>query len=151
MRRTSRCKVRAYSDRHREGKARENLHKPFGNSPKVKSRIGHDGPETGRCNKHPGYRRRSRPPHPKERKTGDHQYPRGKRPLPQKTANASPQARETAVNRTSRQNHAEAPPMKERSKVGGRKTWSRTSKNRGRPVELPGRQEEATGEGNCHL
>ena len=65
--------------------------------------------------------RRCRPPHPKEGKTGDHQYPRGSPPLPQKTANASPKARETAVNRRSGQDHAEVPPMKERPEVGGRK------------------------------
>ena len=42
--------------------------------------------------------RRSRPPPPKERKTGNHQYPRGNPPPPRRTANASPQASETAVN-----------------------------------------------------
>ena len=42
--------------------------------------------------------RRSRPPRPKERKTGNHQYPRGNSPPSRKTANASPQASETAVN-----------------------------------------------------
>ena len=42
--------------------------------------------------------RRSRPPRPKERKTGNHQYPRGNPPPSRKTANVSPQASETAVN-----------------------------------------------------
>ena len=94
--------------------------------------------------------RRSRPPPPKERKTGNHQYPRGNPPPPRRTANASPQASETAVNQSGRKNHAEAPPMKERPEAGGRNTWSRTS-NRGRPVEPPDRREEATGEGDRHL
>ena len=94
--------------------------------------------------------RRSRPPPPKERKTGNPQYPRGNPPPPRRTANASPQASETAVNQSGRKNHAEAPPMKERPEAGGRNTWSRTS-NRGRPVEPPDRREEATGEGDRHL
>ena len=67
-----------------------------------------------------------------------------------KSATASPQASETAVNQSGRKNHTEAPPMKERPEVGGRNTWSRTS-NRGRPLEPPDRREEATGEGDCHL
>ena len=94
--------------------------------------------------------RRSRPPPPKERKTGNRQYPRGNPPPPRRTANASPQASETAVNQSGRKNHAEAPPMKERPEAGGRNTWSRTS-NRGRPVEPPDRREEATSEGDRHL
>ena len=94
--------------------------------------------------------RRSRPPPPKERKTGNHQYPRGNPPPPRRTANASPQASETAVNQSGRKNHAEAPPMKERPEAGGRNTWSRTS-YRGRPVEPPDRREEATSEGDRHL
>ena len=65
--------------------------------------------------------RRHRPPHPKEGKTGDHQYPRGNPPPPQKTAITSPKARERAVNRRSEPEHAEVPPMKERPAVGGRK------------------------------
>ena len=60
-------------------------------------------------------------PLPKERKTGDHQYPRGNPPLPEMTANASPKARETAVNHRSGQDLAEVPPMKERPEVGGGK------------------------------
>ena len=65
--------------------------------------------------------RRRRPPHPKEGKTGDHQYPRVN-PLPQqKTAVASSKAREIAVTRRSGPEHAEVPPMKERPAVGGRK------------------------------
>ena len=65
--------------------------------------------------------RRRCPPHPKEGKTGDHQYPRVN-PLPQrKTAVASPNVREIAVTRRSGPEHAEVPPMKERPAVGGRK------------------------------
>ena len=94
--------------------------------------------------------RRSRPPPLKERKTGNHQYPRGNPSPPRRTANASPQASETAVNQSGRKNHAEAPPMKERPEAGGRNTWSRTS-YRGRPVEPPDRREEATSEGDRHL
>ena len=94
--------------------------------------------------------RRSQPPPPKERKTGNHQYQRGNPPPPRRTANASPQASETAVNQSGRKNHAEAPPMKERPEAGGRNTWSRTS-YRGRPVGPPDRREEATSEGDRHL
>ena len=65
--------------------------------------------------------RRSRPPHPKEGKTGDHQYPRVNQPPQRKTAVASPKAREIAVTRRSGPEHAEVPPMKERLAVGGRK------------------------------
>ena len=42
--------------------------------------------------------RRSRPPRPKERKTGNHQYPRGNPPPHGGPPNASPWASETAVN-----------------------------------------------------
>ena len=77
--------------------------------------------EAGRCTRHQGYTRRSRPPHPKEGKTGDHQYPRGNPPPQRKTAVASPKAREIAVNRRSGPEHAEVPPMKERPAVGVRK------------------------------
>ena len=42
--------------------------------------------------------RRSRPPRPKERKTGNHQYPRGNPPPHGRPPNASPWASETAVN-----------------------------------------------------
>ena len=94
--------------------------------------------------------RRSQPPPPKERKTGNHQYPRGNPPPPRRTANASPQASETAVNQSGRKNHAEAPPTKERPEAAGRNTWSRTL-NRVRPVEPPDRREEATSEGDRHL
>ena len=90
-----------------KGLGKRNLHKPAENSPKGKSRIGH--------------MRWRRPPHPKEGKTGDHQYPRGNPTPLQKTANASPRAGETAVNRRSGQDHAEVTPMKERPEVGGRK------------------------------
>ena len=45
----------------------------------------------------------------------------GTRPLPEMTANASPKARETAVNHRSGQDPAEVPPMKERPEVGGGK------------------------------
>ena len=70
---------------------------------------------------HKGYMRRCRPPHPKEGKTGDHQYPRVN-PLPQrKTAVASPKAREIVVIRRSGPEHAEVPPMKERPAMGVRK------------------------------
>ena len=65
--------------------------------------------------------RRRRPPHPKEGKTGDHQY-LGVNPPPQrKTTAASPKAREIAVTRRSGPEHAEVPPTKERPAVGGRK------------------------------
>ena len=62
-----------------------------------------------------------RPPHPKEGKTGDHPYPRVNPPPQRTTAVASPKAREIAVTRSSRSEHAEVPPMKERPAVGRRK------------------------------
>ena len=65
--------------------------------------------------------RRRRPPHLKEGKTGDHQYPLVNPPPQRKTAVASPKARATAVTRRSGPEHAEVPPMKERPAVGGRK------------------------------
>ena len=65
--------------------------------------------------------RRSRLPHPKEGKTGDHQYQRVTPPPQRKTAVASPKAREIAVTRRSGPEHTEVPPMKERPAVGGRK------------------------------
>ena len=65
--------------------------------------------------------RRRRPPHPKEGKTGDHQSPLVNPPPQRKTAVVSPKAREKAVTRRSRPEHAEVPPMKERPAVGGRK------------------------------
>ena len=65
--------------------------------------------------------RRSHPPHPKEGKTGDHQYPRVNPPQQRKTAVAIPKAGEIAVTRRSGPEHAEVPPMKERPAVGGRK------------------------------
>ena len=90
---------------------------------KGKSRRGQDCPEinSGRCTKHQGYMRQRRPPHPKEGKTGDHQYPCVNPPPQRKTAVASPKAREIVVTRRSGPEHAEVPPMKERPAVGGRK------------------------------
>ena len=65
--------------------------------------------------------RRRRPPHPKEGKTGDHQYPSVNPPPHRKRAVASPKASETAVTCRSGPEHAEVPPMKEQPAVGGRK------------------------------
>ena len=137
----SRCKAGADSDRQREGEAREDLYKPAENPHKGTSRRGQDRPEinSGRCTKHQGYMRRRRPPHPKEGKTGDHQYPRVNPPPQRQTAVANPKAREIAVTRRSGPEHAEVPPMKERPAVGGRKP-PRTSPGRTRGFQSPGSQ-----------
>ena len=99
--------------------------------------------------------RRSHPPHPKEEKTGDHQYPRGNPPPQQKTATLSPKARETAVNRRREQEHAEVPPMKERPAVGGGKPDPKPRKPRKierfsscRRVEGTGDQQQVPGHQN---
>ena len=57
--------------------------------------------------------RRSRPPLPKEGKTGDQLYPCVNPPPQRKTAAASPKAREIVVTSRSVPDHAEVPPMKE--------------------------------------
>ena len=53
--------------------------------------------------------RRRRPPHPKQGKTGDHQYLRVNLLPQRKTAVASPKAREREVTRKSGPEHAEVP------------------------------------------
>ena len=63
--------------------------------------------------------RRRRPPHPKEGKTGDHQYPRVN--PPQRNTAVTSRRLEIAVTRRSGPEHAEVPPKKERPAVGGRK------------------------------
>ena len=94
--------------------------------------------------------RRRLPPHPKEGKTGGHQYLSVNPPLQRKIAVASPKAREIAVTRRSGPEHAEVPPMKERPAMGGRKPLNnhleredsscRRVKRTGDQQRTPGRQ-----------
>ena len=89
--------------------------------------------------------RRSRPPRPKERKTGNHQYPRGNPPPSRKTANASPQASETAVNQ------AVGTTLRCPNKGAPRSGWKTPAQNleTRRTGELPDRREEAIGDWNA--
>ena len=86
--------------------------------------------------------RRSRPPRPKERKTGNHQYPRGNPPPTRKTANISPQASETAVNQ------AVGTTLRRPKKGAPRSGWKNPAQNleTRRNGEPPDRREEAIGD-----
>ena len=89
--------------------------------------------------------KRSRPPRPKERKTGNHQYPRGNPPPSRKTANASPQASETAVNQ------AAETTLRRPNKGAPRSGWKNPAQNleMRRTGEPPNRREEAIGDRNA--
>ena len=89
--------------------------------------------------------RRSRPPRPKERKTGNHQYPRGNPPPARKTANASPQASKTAVNQ------AVGTTLRRPKKGAPRSGWKNPAQNleTRRTGEPPDRREEAIGDWNA--
>ena len=86
--------------------------------------------------------RRSRPPRPKERKTGNHQYPRGNPPPHGRPPNASPWASETAVN------PAAGTTLRRPNKGAPRSGWKNPDQNpeTRRTGELPDRREEAIGD-----
>ena len=89
--------------------------------------------------------RRSRPPRPKERKTGNHQYPRGKPPPHGRPPNASPWASETAVN------PAAGTTLRRPNNGAPRSGWKKPDQNleTRRTGELPDRREEAIGDWNA--
>ena len=89
--------------------------------------------------------KRSRPPRPKERKTGNHQYPRGKPPPHGRPPNASPWASETAVN------PAAGTTLRRPNKGAPRSGWKNPDQNleTRRTGELPDRREEAIGDWNA--
>ena len=86
--------------------------------------------------------RRSRPPRPKERKTGNQQYPRGNPPPHGRPPNASPWASETAVNPAARTT------LRRPNKGAPRSGWKNPDQNpeTRRTGELPDRREEAIGD-----
>ena len=89
--------------------------------------------------------RRSRPPRPKERKTGNQQYPRGNPPPHGRPPNASPWASETAVN------PAAGTTLRRPNKGEPRSGWKKPDQNleTRRTGELPDRREEAIGDRNA--
>ena len=86
--------------------------------------------------------RRSRHPRPKERKTGNHQYPGGNPPPHGRPPNASPWASETAVNL------AAGTTLRRPNKGAPGSGWKNPDQNleTRRTGELPDRREEAIGD-----